>query len=112
MNKQNFTNEINKTLNSKIYYKPEENIETIDLTKFYKIKKNYLDMDLNMGLKDVFTDTVVPPLLCKEVINYLDNNYHEPDSIIFAEIVILILSAMPDLDEKNYIKNIKNYIST
>lgn len=105
-----FKNEINKKLNSKIYFKPEPQIQILDLQKYYKIKKIYLTNDCNAQLVSLFIDNLKPPLLCKEVCNFLENNYHQPDEYIYSELLLLISQVMPDLNSETYINNIRTYV--
>lgn len=105
-----YTNEINKILDSKIYYKAEPQVEVLDLTKYYKIKNSYINSETNTHLLEIFTNTLKPPLLCKEVCTYLHNNYYQPDTYIYTGLLLLILQVMPDLNEQTYISDIKKYV--
>jgi hypothetical protein len=112
MNNFSFTNEINKSINCKVYFKPEQEIISLDLTKYYKIKQVYLNLEYKQCLIKLFTANLEPPLLVKLVLNYLEENYHYPDNVIYKEILHLIASVMPDLDEKKYIDDISTYVDS
>jgi hypothetical protein len=86
--KQTYINEINKTLNSKIYYIPESKVMAINISKNYKVKTQYLSN--KEALLNIIINTT--PLLYKKISIFLDDNYHKPDLEIFESMYNLLIS--------------------
>lgn len=106
-----YSNELNKTISSKIYFKADLKITELDLTKYYKIKDCYMS-PRNAKMLDLFLGPLVPIALKELISKFVHDTYYQPDEVIYRELEILITSAMPDLNEKLYISNIQAYVET
>lgn len=86
--KNQYTNEINKTLNSKIYYIPESNIVKF-ISKNYKVKAHYISNKEN--ILNIITSGMTP-LMYKKISTFLDDNYHKHDLEIFKTLYSILIS--------------------
>lgn len=85
----NYTTENCRTLNAKIYFKPDIKISNIDLKKCYKIKVLYNNINFINQLRYLFTYKIETPIVIKKILAYLDMNYYKNDIEIYTELRVI-----------------------
>jgi SAM-dependent methyltransferase len=82
-----YSTEFNKLLNAKIYFKPNDVVNKIEINLNYKIKELYLSYKNKL----IFLLTYkLTEFASKKVIEYIDNNFNKSDDAIYSELKQLI----------------------
>lgn len=100
-----------KSLDARVYFKPDNTIKSVKLNKSYKISELYDDPDFRQHLIFLFVYKLYPSHI--SIVNdYLDNNHTKSDIEIYTEIRDIILNKIKPVADKGYnrIQNIKKHI--